>query len=304
MIRRPTIMQKIVECVPNFSEGRRREVVDRIVEAIKGVPDVMVLDVEADADHNRSVVTFVGEPEAVEEAAFRGIAQAAELIDLRQHEGRHPRMGAADVVPFLPIRGVTMEECVEMARRLGKRVGEELNIPVYLYEEAATRPERKNLADIRRGEYERIAEEIGKEPSREPDFGPAVMGSAGASAIGARAPLVAFNVYLNTNNVKIAKAIARAVRYSNGGLRYVKALGLLVEGRAQISMNLTDFQQTPILRVLDLIRNEAARWGVSVTESEIVGLVPAEALLDAGVSALGLHRFKPDQILENRIAGL
>lgn len=297
-------MQKIVECVPNFSEGRRREVVDRIVEVISGVPDVMVLDVEADADHNRSVVTFVGEPEAVEEAAFRGIARAAELIDMRQHEGRHPRMGAADVVPFVPIRGVTMEECVEMARRLGKRVGEELNIPVYLYEEAATRPERKNLADIRRGEYERIAEEIGKEPSREPDFGPAVMGSAGASAIGARAPLVAFNVYLNTNNVEIAKAIARAVRYSNGGLRYVKALGLLVEGRAQVSMNLTDFKQTPILRVLDMIRNEAARWGVTVTESEIIGLVPAEALLDAAVSALGLHRFKPDQILENRIAGL
>ncbi len=297
-------MKQIVECVPNFSEGQRKEVIDQIVAAIASVPDVIVLDVEADPDHNRSVVTFVGEPAAVEEAAFRSIAKAAELIDLRQHKGKHPRMGAADVVPFVPLRGVTMQECVEMARRLGKRVGEELGIPVYLYEEAATRPERRNLSDIRRGEYEKISEEIGKVPEREPDFGPARMGSAGATAIGARPPLVAFNVYLNTSNVDVAKAIARAVRHSSGGLRYVKALGLLVEGRAQVSMSITDFQGTPLLRVLDMIRSEAARWGVSVTESEIVGLVPEDALLDAAVASLQLHRFKKEQILENRIMGL
>jgi glutamate formiminotransferase len=297
-------MKQIVECVPNFSEGQRKEVIDQLVAAIASVPDVIVLDVEADPDHNRSVITFVGEPAAVEEAAFRSIAKAAELIDLRQHKGKHPRMGAADVVPFVPLRGVTMQDCVEMARRLGKRVGEELGIPVYLYEEAATRPERRNLADIRRGEYEKIAEEMGKVPEREPDFGPARMGSAGATAIGARPPLVAFNVYLNTNNVEIAKAIAKAVRYSSGGLRYIKALGLLVEGRAQISMSVTDFHGTPLLRVLDMIRSEAARWGVSVVESEIVGLVPEDALLDAAVAALQLHRFKKDQILENRIMGL
>jgi glutamate formiminotransferase len=297
-------MKQIVECVPNFSEGQRKEVIDQLVAAIASVPDVIVLDVEADPDHNRSVITFVGEPAAVEEAAFRSIAKAAELIDLRQHKGKHPRMGAADVVPFVPLRGVTMQDCVEMARRLGKRVGEELGIPVYLYEEAATRPERRNLADIRRGEYEKIAEEMGKVPEREPDFGPARMGSAGATAIGARPPLVAFNVYLNTNNVEIAKAIAKAVRYSSGGLRYIKALGLLVEGRAQISMSVTDFHGTPLLRVLDMIRSEAARWGVSVMESEIVGLVPEDALLDAAVAALQLHRFKKDQILENRIMGL
>ncbi|MBC7242081.1 MAG: glutamate formimidoyltransferase [Anaerolineae bacterium] len=297
-------MKQIVECVPNFSEGQRKEVIDQLVAAITSVPDVIVLDVEADPDHNRSVITFVGEPAAVEEAAFRSIAKAAELIDMRQHKGKHPRMGAADVVPFVPLRGVTMQDCVEMARRLGKRVGEELGIPVYLYEEAATRAERRNLADIRRGEYEKIAEEIGKAPEREPDFGPARMGSAGATAIGARPPLVAFNVYLNTNNVEIAKAIAKAVRYSSGGLRYVKALGLLVEGRAQISMSVTDFHGTPLLRVLDMIRSEAARWGVSVVESEIVGLVPEDALLDAAIAALQLHRFKKDQILENRIMGL
>jgi glutamate formiminotransferase len=297
-------MKQIVECVPNFSEGQRKEVIDQLVAAITSVPDVTVLDVEADPDHNRSVITFVGEPAAVEEAAFRSIAKAAELIDMRQHKGKHPRMGAADVVPFVPLRGVTMQDCVEMARRLGKRVGEELGIPVYLYEEAATRPERRNLADIRRGEYEKIAEEMGKVPEREPDFGPARMGSAGATAIGARPPLVAFNVYLNTSNVEIAKAIAKAVRYSSGGLRYVKALGLLVEGRAQISMSVTDFHGTPLLRVLDMIRSEAARWGVSVMESEIVGLVPEDALLDAAVAALQLHRFKKDQILENRIMGL
>jgi len=297
-------MKRIVECVPNFSEGRRPEVIEQIVAAATSVPEVLVLDVEADASHNRSIVTFVGEPAGVEEAAFRSIAKAAELIDLAQHRGEHPRMGAADVVPFVPIRSVTMEECVELARRLARRVGEELHIPVYLYEEAATRPERKNLSDIRRGEYEAIRQEIGSVEERAPDFGPRVMGPAGATAIGARAPLIAFNVFLNTNDVSIARAIARAIRHSSGGLRYVKALGLLVDGRAQVSISLTDFKQTPLLRVVEMIRSEAARYGVTTVSAEVAGLIPSEALIDAAVSALQMHGFKPQQILENRIVGL
>jgi len=295
-------MKRIIECVPNFSEGRRKEVIDQIVGALASVEGVRVLDVQSDADHNRSVVTIVGEPEAVEEAAFQGIERAARLIDMDQHQGEHPRMGATDVVPFVPIAGVTMVDCVEMARRLGERVGRELAIPVYLYEEAASRPERRNLADVRRGEYEGLKMEIETDPHRAPDFGPARVGKAGATAIGARPPLVAFNVYLNTDDVAIAKAIARAVRHSSGGLRYVKALGLLVEGRAQVSMNLTDHHQTPIHRVIEMIRREAARYGVTIASSEVVGLIPNEALLDAARFYLQLDGFSSDQILENRLA--
>jgi glutamate formiminotransferase len=287
--------------VPNFSEGRRQDVIAEIVGALTSVEGVKVLDVQSDADHNRSVVTMVGEPEAVEEAAFRGIGRAARLIDMDQHQGEHPRMGAADVVPFVPIAGVTMADCVEMARRLGERVGRELSIPVYLYEEAATRPERRNLADVRRGEYEGIKAEIETDRYRAPDFGPAKMGKAGATVIGARPPLVAFNVYLNTDDVAIAKAIARAVRHSSGGLRYVKALGLLVEGRAQVSMNLTDYRRTPVHRVLEMIRREAVRYGVAIVSSELVGLIPNEALVDAACFYLQLDGFLPDQILENRL---
>jgi glutamate formiminotransferase len=295
-------MKRIVECVPNFSEGLRQEVIDQIVGALASVEGVRVLDVQSDADHNRSVVTMVGEPEAVEEAAFRGIERAARLIDMDQHQGEHPRMGATDVVPFVPIAGVAMADCVEIARRLGERVGRELSIPVYLYEEAAARPDRRNLADVRRGEYERLKVEIETDPHRAPDFGPARMGKAGATAIGARPPLIAFNVYLNTDDVAIAKAIARAVRHSSGGLRYVKALGLLVEGRAQVSMNLTDYRQTPIHRVVEMIRREAARYGVAIVSSEVVGLIPNEALVDAARFYLQLDGFSPDQILENRLA--
>jgi glutamate formiminotransferase len=294
-------MKRIVECVPNFSEGRRKEIIDQIVGAVSSLEGVRVLDVQSDADHNRSVVTMVGEPQAVEEAAFRGIEQAARLIDMDQHQGGHPRMGASDVVPFVPIAGVTMADCVEMARRLGERVGRELSIPVYLYEEAATRPERRNLADVRRGEYEGLKTEIETDPHRAPDFGPARMGKAGATAIGARPPLIAFNVYLNTDDVATARAIARAVRHSTGGLRYVKALGLLVEGCAQVSMNLTDYRQTPIHRVVEMIRREAARYGVAIAFSEVVGLIPNEALLDAARFYLQLDSFLPDQILENRL---
>jgi glutamate formiminotransferase len=297
-------VRKIVECVPNFSEGRRKEVIDQIAEAIAVVPGIQVLDVQSDADHNRTVVAFAGEAEAVEEAAFRGIEKAAELIDMNLHRGEHPRMGAADVVPFVPIRGVTMEDCVAIARRLGERVGRELGIPVYLYEKAATRPERQNLADVRRGEYEGIKAEIATRPEREPDFGPQHLGKAGATAIGVRPPLIAFNVYLDTDDVEVAKAVARAVRHSSGGLRYVKALGLLVKGKAQVSMNLTDYRRTPVHRVVEMIRREAARYGVAMLESELIGLIPNEALVDAAKFYLQLGGFSSQQILENRLADL
>lgn len=294
-------MNPIVECVPNFSEGRRRDVVDRIVTALGETPGVQVLDVQSDADHNRSVVTLVGPPQATADAAFQAIATAAQLIDLNHHRGEHPRMGATDVVPFVPVRGVTMDECVTLARQLGERVGRELGIPVYLYEEAATRPDRRNLADVRRGEYEGLRQAISTDPDRRPDFGPAALGPAGATAIGARPPLLAFNVYLNTDDVAPARAIAAAVRHSSGGLRYVKALGLRVEGRAQISMNLTDYRRTPIHRVVELIRSEAARYGLSITHTEVVGLLPAQALLDAAQFYLQLHGLSAGQILENRL---
>lgn len=292
----------LVECIPNFSEARRPEVVEEIIHAISSVPGTSVLDRHSDLDHNRTVVTYVGDPAAVEEAAFQAISTAARLIDLDHHQGEHPRLGATDVVPFVPIRDITMQECVEMARRLGKRVGETLNIPVYLYEEAASRPERKNLEDVRRGEYEALKNEIGVRPERKPDFGPEQVGSAGGTIIGARHPLIAFNIYLNTDDVSIAQKIARALRNSSGGLRYVKALGLLVEGRAQVSMNLTNFRQTPIARVVELVRREAQRYGVSIRNCEMVGLVPQEALVDAAVWYTQLDMFDPaEQILEVRL---
>jgi glutamate formiminotransferase len=294
-------MKHIVQCVPNFSEGRRQDVIDSIVAAMGSTPDARVLDAQSDLDHNRSVVTLVGSPQATVEAVFHGIARAAELIDMNHHRGAHPRMGATDVVPFAPVRNVTLDDCAALARQLGDRVGTELGIPVYLYESAASRPDRHNLSQVRRGEYEGLSKEIGTDPERLPDFGPASMGAAGATAIGARFPLVAFNVYLNTDNVTTAKTIARAVRHSSGGLRCVKALGMLVEGQAQVSMNLTNYRLTPIHRVVELIRAEAGRFGASVTRSEIVGLLPAEALLDAAQFYLQLHGFHPDQILENRL---
>ena len=294
-------MQKIVECVPNFSEGRRQPVIDAIAAAIGSVDGVRVLDVQSDADHNRTVVTFVGGPEAVAEGAFQSIATAAQLIDLDHHRGEHPRIGAADVVPLVPVRGVAMEECVALARQLGQRVGEELRIPVYLYEEAATRPDRRNLAEVRRGEYEGLKEEIRTNPDRAPDFGPARLGPAGATVIGARPFLIAYNVFLTTGDVEIARQIARALRHSSGGLRYVRALGLLVAGKAQVSMNLTDFRHTPVHRVVEMIRREAARHGVAVERSELIGLIPQQALLDAAQWYLQLDGFTPDQVLENKL---
>ena len=292
----------IIECVPNFSEGRRENVIEQIVAAMAECPGAKVLDVQSDPDHNRSVVTLIGPPQAVVDAVFQGIAIAAQLIDMDHHRGGHPRMGATDVVPFVPIRGATMEDCVALARQLGERVGSELGIPVYLYEAAATRPERRNLAHVRRGEYEGLKKEITTDADRAPDFGPAAVGTAGATAIGARPPLIAYNVYLNTDDVKPAKAIAKAIRHSSGGLRYVKAMGLLVEGQAQISMNLTDYQRTPIHRVTELIRSEAARLGLAITRSEVVGLLPAEALIDAARFYLQLTDLSPSQVLENRLS--
>lgn len=294
-------MQQIVECVPNFSEGRRQEVIDAIVAAIAAVPGTKVLDVQSDADHNRTVVTFVGEPEAALEGAFQGARQAAALIDLTVHRGEHPRMGATDVIPFIPVRGVSMEECVALARRLGQRIGDELALPVYLYAKAATRPERESLPAVRKGEFEGLRELIGSDPARTPDFGPRQMGPAGATAVGARPFLIAFNVYLNTADVEIAKKIAKTLRFSSGGLRYVQAMGVLVEGQAQVSMNLTDFRQTAMHTVLEMVRREAARYGAAVTRSELVGMLPQQALVDAACWYLQLDGFKPDQVLENRL---
>ena len=296
--------KQIVECIPNFSEGRNKQVVDAIVAAIQSVEGILLLDRSSDPDHNRSVVTFVGDLNNVGEAAFRGIAKAAELIDMEKHSGEHPRMGATDVVPFVPISGVNMDDCVGIAKQLGKRAGEELDIPVYLYENAASKISRRNLAKLRSGEYEGIKAEISKVARRAPDFGPKQLGSAGAVAIGARQPLIAYNVYLNTDKVEIAQAIARSVRHLSGGYRFVKGAGFLVEGQAQVSMNLTDFTKTPVARVVEAIRTEAARYGLAIEKSELIGLIPQAALADAAAWYLQLHEFDPDQILENRIASL
>ena len=255
-------MSTLVECVPNFSEGRDKSKVDAIVDAMK-MPGVYLLDREMDSDHNRCVITLVGEREAIQEAAIRGVGKAAELIDLNVHTGAHPRMGAADVVPFIPIDGVTIEDCVAMANHVGEQIWKRFQIPVYLYEAAARTPERQGLENIRRGQFEGIRAEIATNPARRPDFGdPRVHPTAGATVVGARKFLVAYNVFLNTPDVEIAKKIAKAVRFSNGGMRFVKGAGFLVRGQAQVSMNLTDFEQTPVHRVFEMVKREAARYGV------------------------------------------
>lgn len=294
-------MTTLIECIPNFSEARRPEIIDQIVAAITSVEGARLLDRSSDLDHNRTVITFAGPPFAVEEAAFRAIRTAAELIDLNNHQGEHPRIGATDVVPFVPLSDSSMEECIGIAKRLGQRVGSELSIPVYLYEAAATRPERANLEYIRKGQYEGLKVDVESNPERTPDFGPAKLGSAGATVIGARNPLVAFNVYLTTSDVDIAKKIAKSIRHSSGGLRYVKGLGLLVEGRAQVSMNLTNFRETPIARVVETIRREAQRYGVGIHHSELVGLIPQDALTDAAVWYMQLDQFDNAQVLESRL---
>ncbi len=297
-------MRTLVECVPNFSEGRDAARVDAILEAMK-VEGAYLLDREMDADHNRCVITLVGERDAIAEAAIRGVGRAAELIDLTQHQGAHPRMGAADVVPFIPIEGVTLEDCVAIARHVGEEIWKRYKVPVYLYEAAAAKPERTNLENIRRGQFEGLREEVQTNPARRPDFGEARLHpTAGATVVGARKFLIAYNVYLNTPDVEVAKKVAKAVRQSSGGLRYVKGAGFLVRGLAQVSMNLTDFEQTPIARVFEFVKREAARYGVQPLSSEIVGLIPKKALEDAAEWFLQVENFDSSLVLENRLAGV
>jgi len=297
-------MPALVECVPNFSEGRDKAKVDTIIAAMK-MDGVYVLDREMDADHNRCVVTLAGDPVNVAEAAVRGVGKAAEIIDLTRHTGAHPRLGAADVVPFIPIEGVTLEDCVAIARRVGEDIWKRYQVPVYLYEAAAQTPERQNLENVRRGQFEGIREEVKTNPARKPDFGNAALHpTAGATIVGARKFLVAYNVYLNTPDVDIAKRVAKAVRYSNGGLRYVKGMGVPVRGLAQVSMNLTDTDLTPIARVFEYVKREAARYGVLPVSSEIVGLIPKKALEDAAEWFLQIENFDSSLILENRLAGV
>ena len=298
-------MKRIVECVPNFSEGRRKGVVEALAEAGRTVSGVTILDVEMDPNHNRCVITFVADPEAAGEAAFRMTRRAVDLIDMNVHRGEHPRLGALDVLPFIPIRGVTMEDAVRLARETGRRIAE-LGIPVYLYEAAATRPDRRSLPNIRKGEYEGLKEEIATNRDRAPDYGPLrVHPTAGACVVGARPPLIAYNVNLGTQDVSIAKRIAKAVREKDGGLPAVRALGfeLRDRGLVQVSMNLVDYKVTPIEKAFDAVAALAEKHGVPVVGSEIVGLVPQGALPDHPMERLRLENFSPNQILENRIGG-
>jgi glutamate formiminotransferase len=293
----------LIECVPNISEGRRQDVIDNIGTALRAVPGLRVLDVQSDATHNRSVFTLAGEAAAMSAGIPVLFERALAEIDLRTHKGEHPRMGAVDVVPFIPIEGVTMAQCVELAKSIAKDVATRFNLPVFLYEDASANPARKNLEDIRRGEFEGLAAKM-SQPAWAPDFGPAAPhASGGASVIGARMPLIAYNINLNTNRLDVAKKIASAVRMSSGGLRFVKAMGIPLEDRGivQVSMNLTNYEKTPVFRVFELVKREAERYGVSVLESEIVGLVPAAALQQAAEYYLQIEGFSGDQVLENKI---
>lgn len=299
-------MREIVWCVPNFSEGRRQDVVDEIAAQVTSVDGVKLLGADPDPDHNRVVVSFVGPREAVAEAAFRAVAKARDLIDLNEHEGEHPRMGAADVLPFVPVSGVTMDQCVDLAHEVGERIGEELDIPVFLYERAATRPDRQNLAKVRKGQFEGLREAIGSDPEREPDYGPnAIHPTAGAIAVGARMPLIAYNVNLGTDDLSIAKSIAKAVRSISGGFVHVKAMGFEIKERGivQVSMNLVNYKKSPVHRVQEAIRREAERYGVPVIGAEVVGLIPQEALVEAAKWYLQLEDFRDEQVLENNIWG-
>ncbi len=302
-------MSKIVECVPNFSEGRRAEIVDQIVNAMRGSAAIEILDIQMNGDHNRAVISFIGEPEAVLEAAFQGCKKATELIDLREHKGEHPRIGATDVIPFVPISDISMLECVELAKRLGERIARELKIPVYLYEEAATSPERQNLANLREGEFEGLRTAIETDPKRKPDYGEArIHPSAGATVVGARFPLIAYNINLNTPDVSIAKKVAKAIRFKDGGFKFAKALGFEIKTEepvsqtlGQVSINMTNYLGTPLFRVFETVKREAERYGVMIKNSEIVGMVPQKALIDTAVYYLQMDNFKDEQILENRL---
>jgi len=293
----------VIECVPNVSEGRRAEIIEAMAVAIRGVTGVRLLDHSSDASHNRSVFTLVGHAEGVRNAVLALAERAVADIDLRTHRGENPRLGAVDVVPFIPIDGVTMDDCVKLAKTVAADVASRFKLPIYLYEDASANPARKNLEDIRRGEFEGLAAKMAK-PEWAPDFGPAAPHqSAGASVIGARMPLIAYNINLDTDRLEVAKKIASAIRMSSGGLRYVKAMGIPLEDRGivQVSMNLTNYEKTPIFRVFDLVKREAERYGVSVLESEIVGLVPAAALRQSVEYYLRLEGFSADQVLENKL---
>jgi len=293
----------VIECVPNVSEGRRLEVIEKMTAALKAVPGLRVLDVQSDASHNRSVFTLAGDAAALGAGIPVLFECAVADIDLRNHKGEHPRLGAVDVVPFIPIDGVTMDDCVKLAKTVAADVASRFKLPIYLYEDASANPARKNLEDIRRGEFEGLAAKMAK-PEWAPDFGPAAPHqSAGASVIGARMPLIAYNINLDTDRLEVAKKIASAIRMSSGGLRYVKAMGIPLEDRGivQVSMNLTNYEKTPIFRVFDLVKREAERYGVSVLESEIVGLVPAAALRQSVEYYLRLEGFSADQVLENKL---
>jgi len=297
------VQMRLIESVPNFSEGRRLDVVEQIVEESSKVKNVWVLDYSSDADHNRSVVTIAGEPEAVETALFNMTLKAKELIDLRNHSGEHPRMGATDVIPLVPVMNTTKEECVELSKKLGKRIGDELQIPVYLYEDSATCSERVSLSNIRKGEFENFASKMADEQWK-PDFGPSeIHPSAGVVAVGCREYLIAFNVNLGTDKIEIANKIAKSIRHISGGFRYVKALGFRLEDRnmVQISMNMTNYKKTPLFRVFEVIRSEAERYGVPIVGSEIVGLTPLQALVDVADHYLRLERFSSSSILEKKV---
>ncbi len=297
-------MAKIVECVPNISEGRRTEVIEACVDTVRQTPGVTLLDYSPDTSHNRTVITFLGSPEGVENAAVALAVKAAELIDLTKHQGEHPRMGAIDVVPFIPVKETTVAECVEISKRVGQRIWDEAHMPVFFYEDSATAPNRVNLAKIRKGQFEGMAEKVLKE-DWEPDFGGrTIHPTAGVVAVGARAPLVAFNINLSTSDLSIASRIAKIIRASSGGLDYVKALGVMLEDRniAQVSINMTNFNKTPLYRVLELVKAEAKRWGVTVVGTEIIGLTPMNALIDTAEYYLQIENFDRDkQVLENHI---
>jgi glutamate formiminotransferase len=293
----------IIECVPNISEGRRADVVTGIVDALRGVDRVRVLDYSSDSSHNRSVLTLAGEAEPLKDAVLKLYERAVAAIDLRSHSGEHPRLGAVDVVPFVPIEGVTMNDCVALAKSTAAAIADRFGIPIYLYEEAASQPERRNLEDIRRGEFEGLREKM-RDPAWKPDYGPAEPHpSAGASVVGARMPLIAYNINLATDRLDVAKKIAAAIRHSSGGFRFVKAMGIRLEDRGvvQVSMNLTNYEKTPIYRVFEVVKREAGRYGVNVLESEIVGLVPSAALVGTAEYYLQLERFDNDQVLENKL---
>ncbi|KPJ79092.1 MAG: glutamate formiminotransferase [Deltaproteobacteria bacterium SG8_13] len=296
-------MNKIIECVPNFSEGRDAETVDKIIDAFRGQQQVKLLDYQLDKDHNRSVVTVVGQPDALKKAVIGAVAEAVERIDMRKHQGQHPRMGAVDVVPFIPVKNITMDEVVTFSRQVAEEIGQTFQLPVFLYEASAARPQRQNLAAIRKGQFEGMEAKL-KDPVWKPDFGPAqVHPTAGVTAVGARMPLVAYNVNLDTDKLEIADAIAKKVRHISGGLRYCKALGIEMQDRGlvQVSINMTDYTRTALYRVFELIRIEARRYGVNIVGSEIVGLVPMGALIDSAAFYLGLEGFSMDQVLEYRI---